>query len=109
MMKSITYGEHSWLLGDEAADVLMEYAVVLAQRETADSVEMRVMDTEGRDQRVRFLIGPATMMTSELIASTRDEPENADSIAAIRERIDASTVVQANPMPASEGEFYDEL
>ncbi|CAN5188968.1 hypothetical protein BH11ACT3_BH11ACT3_19790 [soil metagenome] len=108
-MKSITYGEHSWLLGDEAADTLLEYAVVLARRGTADAVEMRAVDAEGRDQRVRFLIGPATMMTSEPSTSPLDEPENADTIAMIRERIDATTVVAHDSEPVADGEYFDEF
>ena len=40
-MKHVTFGDKSLLMGDSAADTLMEYARMLAQSGGADSVTLR--------------------------------------------------------------------
>jgi hypothetical protein len=85
-MKLITYGESSWLLGDEAADSLIAYAVLLAQHETADSIVIKAIDQAGAQRDVTFLIGPATMMTGESTTSALTEPDNAAALSMIADR-----------------------
>ena len=88
-MKRIIYGETSWLLGDAAADTVLEYAVELARRDSASSVDLVVLDPAGAEQTVRFLIGPATMMMAETTGSAFPEPDNTAAVAAMRERVEA--------------------
>ena len=86
-MKQITYSDSSWLVGDDAADVILEYAVLLARIESADAVGVRALGVDGQEQHVTFLIGPATMMTAETTDSGRAEPDNDEAIAEIYRRI----------------------
>ena len=88
-MKLINYAESSWLLGDEAADLLIEYSVIMARGANADSVEVRALDADGAPQTVSLLLGPATMMTSQVSDSTLPEPENSETITDVRARIAA--------------------
>jgi hypothetical protein len=95
-MKAVTYAENSWLLGDEAADTLMDYAVVLARIDSADSVEVLALGPDGTEQSVSFLIGPATMMTAQSSDSSVDAPDNRDAVTLIRERI---RIIESPPAP----------
>lgn len=99
-MKLINYGDTDWLIGDDAADLLLEYSVLLAKGGTADSVEMAVLSAEGEPQRVSMLIGPATMMTARPVSSDFSEPDNGGPIAEVRSRIDAIV----SPPPVLPGE-----
>jgi hypothetical protein len=99
-MKLINYGDTDWLIGDDAADLLLEYSVLLAKTGSADSVDMAVLSADGEAQEVSMLIGPATMMTARPVPSDLDEPDNAEPIADVRGRIDAIV----SPPPVLPGE-----
>jgi hypothetical protein len=88
-VKRISYGETSWFIGDDAADAVLDYAVELARHESAASVDLVVLDAAGAEQAVRFLLGPATMMMAETMASSFPEPDNAASVTAMGERVEA--------------------
>lgn len=88
-MKRISYGETSWLIGDIAADAVLEYAVELARHESAASIDLVVLDAAGAEQAVRFLLGPATMMMAETTASSFPEPDNAASVTVMSERVES--------------------
>lgn len=87
-MKRIRYGDDWWLIDDAAAAAVLEFAVLLAKHDLASSVQLRVMDDAGAVHAVSFLIGPATMMSSESVDTTLTDPDNTEAIAAIREQMD---------------------
>lgn len=110
-MKRIIYGESSWLIGDEAAETVMRYAVELAKRDAAASVDLSVVDGAGATQTVSFLIGPATMMMAETTRSSFPEPDNAAVVDDIRVRIDRM-VSPPNAVATGERplvEYFDDL
>lgn len=86
-MKSITYAEKSWLLGDLAADAVVEYAVLLARTGSADSVDVSVLSLDGTAHSLTLVVGPATMMTSAPVDTALEAPNNDDAIALIHERM----------------------
>jgi hypothetical protein len=86
-VKLISYAEATWLVGDEATDVLMEYAVLLGRTGSADAVTISALDANGSRHDVSFLIGPATMMTAGSADSESPEPDNGEAIALIKERM----------------------
>lgn len=90
-MKRVTYSEKSMILGDEAAETLLEYARVLATTVSADTVEVAALDHDGDAVMVTFLLGPATIMMAETTRSARAEPDNAEPIAYMRRRIEFIT------------------
>lgn len=73
-------------MGDDAADAVIEYAVALGRKDSADSVSLNVLNLRGEPQVVVFLLGPATMMTSESVESEFDEPDNALAVKHMAER-----------------------
>lgn len=99
-MKLLTYAEAGWLVGDDAAQALIDYAVALGRSNSADAIEMSALDEQGRPEVVTFLIGPATMMTAESTVSAFDEPENGRSVATIRERL--ARLQPPSPRPSTE-------
>jgi hypothetical protein len=102
-MKLINYGDIDWLIGDEAADLLLEYSILMAREGHADAVEIAVLSSEGTEQMVTVLIGPATMMTARALETEFTEPGNAVHLEAIRERMSAITS-PPNVLPAEPSE-----
>lgn len=85
-MKLLQYADEHWLIGDEAAKALVEYAIALANDGRADSVDVRMLNPTGRTQTVSLLVGPATMLTLTESDSEAAEPDNAEAIAIMNER-----------------------
>lgn len=94
-MKSITYAENSWLMGDAAADAVVEYAVLLARTGSADSVDMNALTMEGTPCILTLVIGPATMMTAATLDSSYAEPDNTEALTIIHERM---RIIQSPPI-----------
>jgi len=88
-MKLLNYGDTEWLVGDEAAELLMNYSVLMARASTADSINVTMLDSHGEPQNLNILIGPATMMTSRETESAFDEPTNDAAVAEVRGKISA--------------------
>lgn len=109
-MKHITYDGSSWLVDDGIAEAIVEYAVLLARKESADSVEIDAIDDDGVRRQVTLLIGPATMMTIETSMSELTPPDNAAPIATVRERI-RQIVSPPTAMPGDPGDpsYLDDL
>jgi hypothetical protein len=70
-MKRISYASSDFLTDDTVADVLMEYARVLAIVGSADVVDLPGIDRGGTVREYRLVIGPASQL---LAATTEDEP-----------------------------------
>jgi hypothetical protein len=85
-MKRIYYGEADFLVGDEAADALVDYAVLMAKLGTADSVQVEVIGPDGNAEMASFVIGPATILMVETTRSELSEPDNAAAIRYMAER-----------------------
>ena len=86
-------------MGDDAADTMIEYAVALGRKDSADSVSLNVLDAQGEPHVVVFLVGPATMMTVESSTSTLEEPDNSAAIQAMNERIALTVPPPLTPAP----------
>ncbi|CAN5538661.1 hypothetical protein BH10ACT7_BH10ACT7_23490 [soil metagenome] len=99
-MKLLTYAEAGWLVGDDAAQAIVDYAVALGRTSSADSIEFSALGPQGQTEMVTFLIGPATMMTIESTDSALDEPENSAAITTIRERL--ARIKPPAPVPSAE-------
>jgi hypothetical protein len=95
-MKHVTYAEKSLLVGDEAADVLLEYAAAVARTGGADTVSLTALGAEGNDVVATFLLGAGTILIAESANTTVEEPDNIAIVAHMRERI----AVLSTPPPA---------
>jgi hypothetical protein len=86
-MKHITYAERDLFVGDDAADSLLEYAAAVSKAISADVVQLRAYDADGDEVEVRFLLNAGTMLLSESATAAVPEPDNADAVALLRERL----------------------
>jgi len=95
-MKNIVYGESTWLIGDAAADALLDYAVLMAQTGSADNVEAVVLGPDGNRETASLVLGPATMITAQTTRSELDEPDNSALMEYLRVRLERPSI-QAQP------------
>ncbi|PPF09576.1 hypothetical protein C5C45_14560 [Rathayibacter rathayi] len=109
-MKHILFADKTILVGDEAADALVEYAVALAAKGTADSVEYSGIGADGASVDATFLVNAAAALVVETTPSDLPEPDNAREVARVRQRIHALT--GEHPVQPGDGELtagYDDL
>jgi hypothetical protein len=88
-VKHVWFGQKAIFLGDDAADALVSYAAHVAQMHTGDSVDMRGINTEGNEITTTFLLNAGTSLTAETTNMALPEPDNADAIEYIRNRVQA--------------------
>jgi hypothetical protein len=103
-MKHVTFGEKSVLLGDDAADALIEYGAAVARSGSADVVRLRVISSSGEDSVATFLLDSGTSLVTETVAIDAAEPDNADTVARLRDSLEAlhNQDSPANVEPTSE-------
>jgi hypothetical protein len=99
-MKHLTMGEKSLLVGDEAADLLIEYAALLATYSRGDSVKLHAVDGDGDEVIATFLLNQGITLMAETTNSSLPEPDNSETVAYLRERIERLTSPPAAPMDA---------
>jgi hypothetical protein len=102
-MKHVTTADRSLLVGDEAADLLLDYAALVAQLGRGDSVRMRAIGVDGEAVTVGFLLNSGTTMLIESSASTLSEPDNAVVVEHLRARLaeyDPTLQVSEWPVPS---------
>lgn len=98
-MKHVTFAEKSLLVGDEAADLLLEFARLIGQRGGSDLVTMRAIGPDGNDVDATFLINASTVMMAETASAQLSEPDNADAEDYMSARIDEITRLYSLPEP----------
>lgn len=98
-MKHVTFAEKSLLVGDEAADLLLEFARLIGQRGGSDLVTMHAIGPDGNDVDATFLINASTVMMAETASARLTEPENADAEGYMSARIDEITRLYSLPEP----------
>jgi hypothetical protein len=86
-MKHVTYAEKSLLVGDEMADVMLEYAAQLTSDGDGEALDVRAISGDGDEVVATFLLGGGVPMMAETTTSTLPEPDNAELVARIRSDI----------------------
>jgi hypothetical protein len=75
-MKHITFGDKSLLVGDAAADALLEYGAFLTGAAKGDTVEVQAISSDGNEATATFLLGPGVTMMAETAHTSLPEPDN---------------------------------
>jgi hypothetical protein len=86
-MQHITFADKSLLVGDEAARILLEYAAALAGDDQADTVILNAISSDGDDVQATFLLSPGSPLMAESATTKADEPDNAEAIAYMSQRL----------------------
>jgi len=111
-MKHVTIESKDLLLGDEAADVLTEYAALVAREGTGDRVELHAISGDGDDVLVTVVLSAGTTLLTETAHNSMPEPDNAKALAYMREKIGQATsppTVQPEPDLGAYETQFDEL
>jgi hypothetical protein len=75
-MKHLTYANKSLLVGDEVADLLLQYSARLASSGSADTVEVHAIGSDGNDVTATFLLGEGAPLMAETSTTQLPEPDN---------------------------------
>jgi hypothetical protein len=111
-MKHLRVEGKDLLLGDEAADVLTEYAALIARRAGGDTVSLRAIGSDGDEVVATIVLSGGTTLVVETTHNTLPEPDNAEAIAVMRERIQQAErppSVQPEPDLGAYETQFDEL
>jgi hypothetical protein len=103
-MKHLTYADKSLLVGDEIADLLLEYAALLASNNIADTVDVRSISSDGDEVMAKFLLGEGAPLMTETTHSSLEEPDNLESEVYVKEQITRLTS-SPRPIPIDQSEL----
>ena len=108
-MKHLTYLDRSVLVDDEAADLVVRYAVALANAGHADAVGLRGFGADGDEVVVTLVLNPGTELMAEVTHTTMSEPDNHEAVAYMRERLALmESPPNSQPLDAeTEGHYSD--
>jgi hypothetical protein len=87
-MKHLTYADQSVLIGDLAADTLIRFSALLAEKGHADAVSLNAIGNEGDSIVASFVLGSGTNLMSATTNSTIPEPDNAEGVEYMNRRIE---------------------
>ncbi|MCW3493350.1 hypothetical protein [Microbacterium sp. SSM24] len=112
-MKHVTFADKSLLMGDAAAEALLEYARLIADTHGADSVTLKSISSDGNTVDASFLLNANTVLLIESTNSDVVAPDNRAATQEMQERIDAisrpASAQPEEPWPASDYDFPDLL
>jgi hypothetical protein len=96
-MKLLTNSNGSYLTGDEIADAVLHYGLLLTRRHDVDLVNVPFVDNDGAVHRVELTIGWQSQTTAVSNTGPTDELLEVDTILDIYGRADSLTVIRAQP------------
>ena len=79
--------DKSLLVGSEAADLLTQYAALVARINSGDAVTLRAIGTDGGEVEATFVLNSGTVLIAESTDSRVPEPDNSDTEAYLRDRL----------------------
>jgi len=109
-MKRITYSGGSFLTSNEIADELMSLTANLGRLNTAQTVDIPVVNETGDVEVIELVVGPASQLTSRAETSAYGDPIDETALSGLRTRI--ALLDPAKPVsesPAQAGGTFDEL
>jgi len=92
-VKQVNYDGDRYLVGDDLADALLQYTVLMARRDTADTVTIQALEPDGREGQVSLVLGPATMITASQVFDDFVAPDNTAAL----ESLSAKTAALERP------------
>jgi hypothetical protein len=111
-MKELIFPGRAVLVGDAAADAVVDYSAVLTRMASADTIELRALDEKGRSVEVYYMLGSAAPVMAQTVESQLAEPDNDEAVrymhAAIR-RLDPNLVDSVYDEEADAADFRGHL
>jgi hypothetical protein len=97
-MKHITFADKNFLVGTDIADAILEYAGILGETHTADTVDINAIGADGDSVRATLFLSAGVPLVAETTTSPLPEPDNAETLAYIEGRL-ALHVTPKNVQP----------
>jgi hypothetical protein len=97
-MRMIVYAGGGFVTGDEIATALLQYSCALGQQESAQIVEIPIVDDDGSPGTAQFLIGPASQIVVKSVRSSADELVDADVVNGLRRMTRGVSFPQASQL-----------
>jgi hypothetical protein len=69
-MKHVTFADKNFLMGDSAADAVLEYASMLGQARSADTIEINAIGADGDEVRATMFLSAGVPLVAETTTST---------------------------------------
>lgn len=83
-MKHLTFTDKSMLIDDATADALLEYAALLVQHNTGDTVDIHAFSSDGDEVEAKLLLSAGAPIMVESTHTSLPEPDNAEALEYIR-------------------------
>jgi len=90
-MKHVTFADKNLLVGDDAAEVMLEYAAALSSAGDADTVQINAIGADGDAVVATFLLNTGSPIMAETTHSELPEPDNEDVVQYMRDQLDKRT------------------
>jgi hypothetical protein len=109
-VKHLTFADKSLLVDDDTADMLLEYAALLAGSGDADNVTINALSSDGDEVEATLLLDAGAPLMIETSRLSLPEPDNAEVLTYMREQM----IRRSSPPPVSPAdqhmpESYEEL
>jgi hypothetical protein len=88
-MMHLTFAEKALLVGDEAAQLAIEYAAALARAGSADTVTLTAYGADGDKVQATVLLTQGAPFMGETSNSDMAEPDNTEAVAYMKDRLAA--------------------
>lgn len=98
-MKDILYVDETLMVGDEVAELLMQFTLQLTRSGKADLIHVNALDGEGNGVTATFVLGSATSILVKSCRSELPEPDNSVAIKYVR----AQLASDPSAMPLDDG------
>jgi hypothetical protein len=85
-MKVIIYAGGEYTTGDEIAESLLAYSKALADEDTAETVEIPILNEDGSVGAATFLVGPSSQIVAKDAIGDFEELLDPDAVAALNRR-----------------------
>jgi hypothetical protein len=109
-MKHLTFADKSLLVGDDVADLIVEYAAMLARAGDADTVDVAAYGADGDAVHAKLLLAEGAPLMAETSHTDLPEPDNSETLMYVREQMmRRSSPPSVQPADATMPANYEDL
>ncbi|WP_440708417.1 hypothetical protein [Herbiconiux sp. YIM B11900] len=106
-MKTVSYVGLTFQTADAIADALLRLAAALGQNERAETVEIPVVESDGRLSSVQLVVGPASQFISQPVVSGFPDPVDDGVLEQLERRTRLLDLPRAAAVTAGEMDRFD--
>jgi hypothetical protein len=96
-VKHVTFADKSILVDDQTADVILEYAALLARAGDADNVTIHGFNSDGQEVEATMLLDAGAPLMAESTHTSLPDPDNEAVLSYMREQV----IRRSSPAPVA--------